>query len=137
MAAVNKPLVKELHCSLCLEEMIESRLLPCHHGLCLNCLEKYVDSSMKDNKLTCPVCRAKCTVPEGGVQHISQNRPTFIHSLRGALESDVETSETEQLPFCTRHPNQMMEWYCDQCSLPCCATCVALYHRPSGHLMLI
>ena len=177
-----------LTCSLCLEEMTKSRLLPCHHGYCLSCLQKHADSSMKDNKFTCPVCRAECTVPEGGVQHFSPN--IFIHSLREALDSDAETTETDekevppgsstcdsddckeiavyfctagcgflctkceayhgkirisrnhiiidakdggnkskQLPFCTRHPNHMVELYCDRCSLPCCATCVVLYHQ--------
>ena len=178
-----------LTCSLCLEEMTKSRLLPCHHGYCLNCLQKYSDSSMKDNKLSCPVCRAECTVPEGGVQHFSPN--IFIHSLREALDGESEDEESgenevptesntkcdtddckdfavyfctagcgymclicevyhsrmklfrnhrkidasevgtksKQLPFCTRHPNHIVELYCDDCSVPCCATCVVLCHQ--------
>ena len=178
-----------LTCSLCLEEMTKSRLLPCHHGYCLNCLQKYFDSSAKDNKLSCPVCRVESTVPEGGVQHFSPN--IFIHSLREALDGDSEDEErdkkevatdsiykcdsddckdlavyfctagcgymcltcvgyhgkmrlsrnhiiieareggskSKQLPFCTRHPNHIVELYCDDCSVPCCATCVVLYHQ--------
>ena len=193
MAAAKEPLVEELLiCSLCLEEMIQSRLLPCHHGFCLNCLEKYVDSSTKHNKLTCPVCRAECTVPEGGVQHFSPN--IFINSLREALEKDDnansatgleskyknigsrskcstddcnmmieslctegcgylclqckeyhnkmkisrnhkllncidEDSETLNIPYCTRHRNHIVELYCDDCSVPCCDTCVVLFHK--------
>ena len=176
-----------LTCSLCLNEMTKSRLLPCHHGYCLNCLQKYSDSSVKDNKLTCPVCRAECTVPEGGVQHFSPN--IFIQSLREALDGDSKDEESDdkevatdsiykcasddcedlavyfctagcgymcltcegyhgkmrlshiimeakeggskskQLPFCTRHPNHIVELYCDDCSVPCCATCVVVYHQ--------
>ena len=67
------------HCSICLCELDEPRVLPCIHSFCLECLERYCSSR---NKLTgddvpCPECRTEFNIPKDGVAGLTARTRDF------------------------------------------------------------
>ena len=46
----------EVDCAMCMNVMIESCLLPCTHRFCIQCIRKYLNTSV--NRV-CPLCRSE------------------------------------------------------------------------------
>ena len=59
-----------LECSICLEQMVLPKILPCFHTFCLACLCK-IES--KENKLQCPECRKVHNLPNDGAKGFNNN----------------------------------------------------------------
>ena len=59
-----------LECSICLEQMVLPKILPCFHTFCLTCLCK-IES--KENKLQCPECRKVHNLPNDGAKGFNNN----------------------------------------------------------------
>ena len=62
-------------CCICLKTFTDPRMLPCIHTFCFQCLKEMVDKSDKKpgDKIKCPMCRNKFTIPNDGVQGIQKN----------------------------------------------------------------
>lgn len=45
----------DVMCPVCRGIFIEPVIMPCHHGLCLQCFER----TMKETSFTCPMCRKR------------------------------------------------------------------------------
>ena len=46
-------------CSICMSTIEKSAYIACFHEFCIECIKKYIDSNIKNNRaLICPICRA-------------------------------------------------------------------------------
>lgn len=124
-----------LECPICLEHQKDSRILPCLHSLCFECLLKYVTLSSTDDgetdSMRCPTCRKECKIPEGGVGEFPKN--FLINSLEDCFK-DVKV-ERPELPegvgsepgICQnsakagRHGAVVV--FCKECNLYICQSC--------------
>ncbi|KAK7499132.1 hypothetical protein BaRGS_00009679 [Batillaria attramentaria] len=57
-------------CSVCLEEFVDARYLPCgnFHAFCMPCAEAFVKCNQGKGCFPCPLCRNNVTIPPGGAQ---------------------------------------------------------------------
>ena len=130
-------LVKEVKsitkCPLCKHIMIRPKMLSCFHTFCLlECLEKYcmnkTNNEMKD-VIRCPMCNDVACTPAEGLSKLRTN--DFIEKLISAQKvSDSELRRTGD--FCEQHPTKSLEFYCQDCKLAICNTCVLAKHN--GHM---
>lgn len=54
-------------------------LLPCKHTFCMECLSKLCVFQKEMETFCCPICRAKVTIPEGGVPQLPPNMDIVSH----------------------------------------------------------
>ena len=61
---------KILECSICLEQMVVPKILPCYHTFFLACLCKI---EPEEKKIKCPECRKEHDLPIEGAKGFSNN----------------------------------------------------------------
>ena len=66
---LNVNMATATECTVCMEQFDEEdrcpRLLACGHTFCHTCLTQLLESSAKNDALTCPKCRQENPVPNG------------------------------------------------------------------------
>jgi len=80
-------------CPICLEVFDNPKSLPCIHGFCLRCLERYFKDNKPGDEVPCPLCRKEFKIPLkglGGLQH-----HFFIQHLVDAR--NVSTKSADEL----------------------------------------
>ncbi|XP_050388906.2 tripartite motif-containing protein 2-like [Patella vulgata] len=108
--------VDETHsCSICLEDFTKPKILPCFHTFCQHCIDDYIKAHSHLNKFNCPNCRTQIQVPDGGASGFSTN---FY----------IQPKDKTQNHFCRRHKTKEIEFYCRDCSVAVCGSCVILDH---------
>ena len=58
---------------ICAEVIVESRVLPCIHTFCLNCVEQCWKDEKPGKEVPCPLCRAMFIIPKGGLSNLPKN----------------------------------------------------------------
>ncbi|ESO84293.1 hypothetical protein LOTGIDRAFT_71142, partial [Lottia gigantea] len=53
-----------LECSVCFENFISPKILPCGHTFCLNCVKRLIGD--KTETFPCPTCQQKVQIPKRG-----------------------------------------------------------------------
>ncbi|CAC5372816.1 TRIM2_3 [Mytilus coruscus] len=62
------------NCPICLERFSAPKILDCRHTFCMSCLKCYSDEiGPKQHKLSCPLCRTECKIPNDGLSHLVTN----------------------------------------------------------------
>ncbi|XP_033635105.1 transcription intermediary factor 1-beta-like [Asterias rubens] len=57
-----------IECPICLNRLIDPKILDCQHSFCLKCLQELVDKQDPEKAIIiCPVCREKTSIPDKGV----------------------------------------------------------------------
>ncbi|XP_050388928.1 tripartite motif-containing protein 2-like [Patella vulgata] len=102
-------------CSICLEDFTKPKILPCFHTFCEHCIDNYIKAHSHLNKFNCPNCRIAIQVPCSGASGFTTN--IYIHP-KGETQNN----------FCTRHKRKEVEFYCRDCSVAGCGSCVILDH---------
>ena len=108
-------IVERMVCGICSNKYKQPKLLPCFHSYCYDCLEKYVEKNVRNNRFDCPLCEKPCEVPEGGVSQFEWN--IYMDSK---LKS--ETVENHDCDLCgpevkaVDHCTECCENYCEACS---------------------
>ena len=113
----------KLHCSICLDPFTDPRILPCIHTFCRDCLKEYVTKmSRSEQKIDCPVCRERHTLPSTGVDGLKKN-----------FYLDEPTKEVaEPSPqMCVEHPKEDLRFFCCDCKKQICRDCKIVSHE--GH----
>ena len=59
-----------LQCAICFEKFTRPKVLKCLHSFCEPCLER---TPQPEGWITCPECRHKTRVPQGGVVNLKDN----------------------------------------------------------------
>ena len=115
---------KQLKCSICLDDFKEPKVLPCCHTFCKTCLERHHEKSKRKEELTCPECRAKHNVPEGGAGD-------FLSDFTIPTHSRQEEEETSNAPtHCQEcESSDPVVAYCTDCQSVLCEDCTSGTHK--------
>ena len=119
-------LLEEVHditeCPVCIEMMVEPKMLPCIHTFCLKCLNLYWNDKHAGSRVPCPVCRKEFEIPEGGIGNLQSN-----FSVQKLIDAQKKLSkdetvkcdiclcrklETVAINFCV----ECQQYLCEQCS---------------------
>jgi len=119
-------------CPICLELFDNPKSLPCIHGFCLKCLERYFKDKTPGDEVPCPLCRKEFKIPPeglGGLQH-----HFFIQHLVDARNVSTKSTD-EQLCQACLEENEDGEgsvpaatMYCVDCNESLCEKC-SRHHR--------
>ena len=69
-------IANQLECSICLEQYVEPKILPCFHTFCLACL---CQIEPEEEKIRCPECRTEHNLPIDGAKGFKNN--FIVHKL--------------------------------------------------------
>ena len=69
-------IANQLECSICLEQYVEPKILPCFHTFCLACL---CQIEPEEEKIRCPECRREHNLPIDGAKGFKNN--FIVHKL--------------------------------------------------------
>ena len=132
-AIAMEPLVenlkKQVTCSICLDTYTDPKILSCFHTFCCKCLEEHARNTHRQGKFRCPECQAEIDLPEGN--RFDRLSTSFIHnSLLGLLETE-DREDLLKPPFCSKHKNERLRYFCSSCGACICPVCFAEDHR--GH----
>jgi len=117
-------------CPICLEVFDNPKSLPCIHGFCLKCLERYFKDNSPGDEVPCPLCRKEFKIPSDGVvglqhhffiQHLVDARSASSKSTdEVACEVCLEENEgnSEEIPTATIYCIDCKQKLCDRCSRP-------------------
>ena len=119
-------------CPICLEVINNPKSLPCIHGFCLKCLERYFKDNKPGDVVSCPLCRKEFKIPLkglGGLQH-----HFFIQHLVDARNVSIKSTDELPCQACLEE-NQDGEgnvsavtMYCVDCNESLCEKC-SRHHR--------
>ena len=122
-------LKKQVTCSICLDTYTDPKILSCFHTFCCKCLEEHARKTHRQGKFRCPECQAEIDLPEGN--RFDRLSTSFIHnSLLGLLEKE-DREDLLKPPFCSKHKNERLRYFCSSCGACICPVCFAEDHR--GH----
>ena len=118
----------EVTCAVCQEFYTEPKILPCLHYYCKTCVLKIAGAG---KSFSCPECRFKTTLPEGGVDGLKeaffvnrlQSTVTTMKKVHGKVETKCE--------LCSAMGTA--EAFCRQCAMFICSECVGIHKRLKTH----
>ena len=121
-------LEKEITCAVCQEHYTEPKILPCLHYYCKKCVHALVLRTGSKQPISCPECREKTTLPEGGVDQLKTaffvNRFKSNFSVLQRVHGKVEVMCEE----CTESGDKA-EAFCRQCAVFICRECARQHKR--------
>jgi len=141
-------LQQEIMCPLCLETFEDPRVLPCQHVNCKACLDALA-SRGGNVSLTCPECRKKTDLLEGGVgafpvafqmnrlkelvakMMLEEEKLEEVDAV-ASVEADVSPRRSG-VSSCTRHPRQTLDVYCHKCEEVVCRDCILFDKEHASH----
>jgi Zinc finger, C3HC4 type (RING finger) len=117
-----------IKCSICLDDLVNPRSLPCLHTFCLKCIHNVFKRNLPGGYIACPICRHKFFIPQKGIEQLPSN--FFIKSLIDAKKTSGKSPDSESCDVCTAGTNSSTfprasmccktcgQKLCDRCSKP-------------------
>lgn len=124
------------NCTICLEQIVKPKCLPCSHTFCEECLNVYITRASIGKKkdkfqFKCPVCRRVTGCPEQGIpiEKWAKNFPA--NSLLNSLNILMgEKPNDNMCAACIRDKKQVKaESWCHDCQESICALCKELHKK--------
>ncbi len=124
MASVKQtPLQHLVECPICMEDKDVPKQFPCRHTICLECISKL---PMIQGKVTCPLCRAECTIPARGPSHLPTNLTIVqLKDIIGCIKDETRN----QCEYCDE---RFATHFCTDCEDNICSDCVMM-HKNKKH----
>ncbi|XP_070562379.1 tripartite motif-containing protein 54-like [Ptychodera flava] len=131
-------LEKSLHCRICLQPFKGPKRLLCSHTFCKPCLIKLVK---RKGELICPTCDFPCPLHNGGVSGQEDNG--FVNTVMDWISKQRSTDNDNEKPFhhllrqkvfCSVHPTNEVNIYCQTCEVALCTDCANIKHRSDKHV---
>jgi len=105
-------------CPICTEVYTDPRVLRCGHTFCLKCMEAWSIKKHRGDKVACPHCRKKFTLPRNGVSDLPKN--FFVANFLSSVES-IKTSTCEACG--SNKVMNIASFYCVECRKKSCSQC--------------
>ncbi|XP_064612304.1 uncharacterized protein LOC135476259 [Liolophura sinensis] len=125
-----------LICKICHETYKDPKTLTCLHTFCTDCLQQHIDSererasrfSLYSRYITCPLCRKKTEIPNGGVRRLPDN--FLVSNLTDVVNRrrSVKAPSCEICQTMRSRTNQACS-KCVECSKLLCKSCVELHRK--------
>jgi len=103
-----------LECIVCMTTSGEPKTLPCHHWLCVQCIEGLIRSST-NGYLNCPQCRDLVQIPQAGAKG-------FETDFRQIQLRDYMKNQARDVK-CSMDPGHDAKKLCKECSVHFCLAC--------------
>ena len=118
-AALKKNLQELIECGICLDPMVDPRLLSCQHSFCTKCLIDLSSHNGTPEKfVVCPTCRSQTAMPKKGVYDLP---PDFKANRLASLVNESECREDS--PNANHSESDLGEGFIEQEQVPKCAFC--------------
>lgn len=98
-------------CGICADTLTESRVLPCLHTFCLECLRLAGADLRPYQRMACPICRGEFSVPRLGFSALPKN---FL--MENLLEMASLPSPSTAIRDSEGHGDLGLQRSCDVCS---------------------
>ena len=114
-------------CPICLEDCKNSKMLPCVHSFCLNCLQGHCKDKPTGDDVACPVCRKEFQVPDTGLEGLPHN--FFLQNLIDARDASSPKTEEVLCEACLFENDEdggeipPATMYCTDCNQKLCKRC--------------
>lgn len=122
-------------CSICLEEYVDPKLLPCFHTFCVECLEQHAGRTTTSGHFPCPQCRQSVKLPGKGVQGFQTN--FYITNIREKGKTNSSETEKKIVPksqsVCNICKNGVAKFECRTCRKNLCNGCKKSHKKPKSH----
>jgi len=115
--------VKDLTCSVCLEDFKQPKVLPCCHTFCRGCLEHILEKSGQKGSLICPQCRAEHSVPVGGPDAFLTD-----FTVLQAFRKHSLTTKRKSCGMCSSQDTPPAS-FCEECEEYLCEYCNGAHRR--------
>ena len=94
-SALKKTLQELIECGICLDPMVDPRVLSCQHSFCAECLINLLSHS--DNPVfTCPTCRHDTAIPERGVHDLPHDfKVNTLSAFMKESEKDQDKNKAD------------------------------------------
>ncbi|XP_072045122.1 E3 ubiquitin-protein ligase TRIM22-like [Amphiura filiformis] len=122
---------EDLTCPLCFELFVDPHIpkdLDCPHVVCQMCLKDMVKGMKRI--ITCPECRRKTRVPQGGIRSLKTN--LRLRSLAKKHHDHQTVKQKTGAKVCPRHGEEL-RLICMTCKSLICPFCLIDEHRQAGH----
>ena len=96
-------------CPVCLDNLMDARVLPCLHSVCKTCVDKMLVTAA-DGTVKCPICQATVTLPSGGAESLPKDV---------TAASTCQNGERRECTFCEDKAKKATTW-CKKCHLAFC-----------------
>ena len=104
-------------------------VLPCLHSICLDCLERRVRMSLRQEEVECPTCTKRATIPPGGLNAFLTSERFSRVAFKTLCDPDFTYLPGGPNPRCGLHPKEEVSHYCHRCHTQVCVKCVTSYHK--------
>ncbi|XP_017773515.1 PREDICTED: RING finger protein nhl-1-like [Nicrophorus vespilloides] len=112
-----------LQCHLCLDRLVDPKMLPCQHTFCLECLRTLVGNQV-DASFDCPSCKVTVQLTQP-LENLPNN--VYVMSILSIVESEsseVPLALTTKCVKCTT-VTQSYHQCCVHCKLIFCMVCMS------------
>ncbi|XP_065925629.1 uncharacterized protein [Magallana gigas] len=136
MATGRKPVNKHVvfNCTICLQQIVKPRCLPCSHTFCEECLQHFISREAigkeeSSFEFKCPICRRVSRCPEQGVPVEEWAKHFPANLLLNSLTTSVEEQSQDKLcAMCVRDNKHVKaEYLCNDCRELICAACKGIH----------
>ncbi|XP_077977547.1 tripartite motif-containing protein 2-like [Glandiceps talaboti] len=107
-----------LVCSICSERYKKAKCLPCLHNFCTDCLDTLIQTT---GKLCCPNCRRSHTIPQDGVNGLSNHE-----MVEYVKERDAKSVKSNLCGGCEKNKSVK---HCIECGFDICDDCAMVHGK--------
>ena len=139
-----------LKCPVCRDryDLVEKspRILPCHHSFCFSCITKCFQKEAQYRQelapvsgggmpyalsVSCPSCAAPFITTEEGLGQL-----TIDHRVVQLIDFIGET-DRQTVDYCSTHPTQPLNFFCEVCIQPICRDCTVIDHKTCSEKQMV
>ena len=82
-------------CPVCLDNLVDARVLPCLHSVCKTCVDKMLVTAT-DGNVKCPTCQATVTIPSGRAASLPEDVTVVRQPAKMAKVENVHFVRTKK-----------------------------------------